>query len=212
MDKNRNAVQLFNKHAGLYQDKYMNVDLYAETFDFFLENIGNKKAAVLDIACGPGNITKHLLDKCPGLNITGIDLSANMIALAKENNPTADFSVMDCREIGMIGHSFDAIVCGFCLPYLDRYETEKIIEDASKLLNEGGLFYLSTIEDDYSKSGLKKGSTGDEIYMHFYRAEFLQAVLMKNQFDLLYSKKIKNPADEVNNTSDLIIVCRKKSE
>ncbi len=209
MDKNRNAVQLFNKHAGLYQEKYMDVDLYGETFDFFLENIGNKHAAVLDIACGPGNITKHLLDKCSSLNITGIDLSANMIALAKENNPTAEFSVMDCREIEKIGLSFDAIVCGFCLPYLDSCETEKIIADASALLHESGLFYLSTIEDDYSKSGLKKGSTGDEIFMHFYKAEYLNTLLKKNKFEILFSKTIKNPADEVNNTSDLIIVSKK---
>ena len=35
MDKTRNAVSIFDKLAILYQDKFMNVDLYGDTFDFF---------------------------------------------------------------------------------------------------------------------------------------------------------------------------------
>ncbi|TCV19528.1 hypothetical protein EDC17_100450 [Sphingobacterium alimentarium] len=45
-----------------------------------------------------------------------------MIELAKKNNPTAHFDVMDSRHIGELTDSYDAIICGFCLPYLSDQE------------------------------------------------------------------------------------------
>lgn len=45
-----------------------------------------------------------------------------MIELAKKNNPTAYFDVMDSRHIGELTDSYDAIICGFCLPYLSDQE------------------------------------------------------------------------------------------
>ena len=41
---------------------------------------------VLEIACGPGNITKYISRLRPDFQITAIDLSPNMIELAKANN------------------------------------------------------------------------------------------------------------------------------
>lgn len=35
-------------------------------------------------------------------------------------------------------------MCGFCLPYLSKEETEKLINDVSRLLNPEGVFYIST--------------------------------------------------------------------
>ena len=91
MDQNKIAVDVFNKLANTYQDKYMHVDLYKDSFDFFCQNIKTENTAILEIACGPGNITKYILDKKPDLKILGIDLAPNMIDLAKVNNPSAEF-------------------------------------------------------------------------------------------------------------------------
>ncbi|MGZ4044449.1 MAG: class I SAM-dependent methyltransferase, partial [Bacteroidia bacterium] len=112
-DKNKNAVQIFNKLAKLYESKFMNVNLYGDTFDFFCDNIKKQNAEVLELACGPGNITKYLLNKRSDLKIFGTDLSPNMISLAKTNNPTTEFAIMDCREIGNLNKKYDAIMCGF---------------------------------------------------------------------------------------------------
>ncbi|MFK8007357.1 MAG: hypothetical protein AB8H03_13345 [Saprospiraceae bacterium] len=38
MDQNKIAVDVFNKLAKTYQDKFMNVDLYKDSFDFFCQN------------------------------------------------------------------------------------------------------------------------------------------------------------------------------
>jgi predicted TPR repeat methyltransferase len=209
MDKTKIAVSIFDKHANAYQEKFMDVSWYGDTFDFFCKAITTENAEVLEIACGPGNITKYLLNKRPDLQITGIDLSPNMINLAEINNPEAKFQVMDCRNIGKIGKKYDAIMCGFCLPYLTKEETIKLISDASKLLGSKGMLYISTMEDDYLKSGFKKGSSGDEMYMHYHEAGYLCEALEKNDFKILKLERKNYQEQDGTITTDLIIIAGK---
>ncbi len=210
MNKNQIAVDVFDKLAKLYQDKYMDVQLYADTFDFFCDTILVENPAILVIACGPGNITQYLLQKRPDFQLLGIDLAPNMIELAKINNPNADFKVMDCMKIGTIQQRFNAILCGFCLPYLSKQECSKLIKDSSKLLLNNGLFYLSTMEDDYEKSSYRKGSTGDELFMHFYPADYLTKTLTEHQFEILKLQRICYPAADGTTTTDLILIAKKR--
>ncbi|MDP2387636.1 MAG: class I SAM-dependent methyltransferase [Bacteroidota bacterium] len=208
MDKNKIAVEVFNKMASAYEGKFMDVSLYGDTFDFFCNQIKNK-GEVIELACGPGNITKYLLNKRPDLTILGTDLSANMVELAKKNNPTAEFQLMDCRNIGKIEKKYDAIMCGFCLPYLSKEETTQLIHDASKVAKPKGVLYLSTMEDDYEKSAFKKGSGGDEIFMHYYRAEFLSTTLKENGFTVLKLQRKESYMTDGTKVTDLIIIAGK---
>ncbi len=208
MDKTKIAIEIFDKYANLYQEKYMDVGLYHETFDLFCDNIANKNADVLEIACGPGNITKYLLKKRPDFKITGIDLSPNMISLAKVNNPAAEFRLMDCRDIDRIDKKYDGIMCGFCLPYLTREESIKLIHNASGLLKPDGAFYLSTMEDDYSKSGLRESSSNseDKVYIHYHQADYLAGALKENGFKIIDLRRERYPAQDGTTTTDLLIV------
>lgn len=212
MDKTKIAVSIFNKYAKEYQDKFMDVNLYSDTFDLFCNSIAKDNPEVLEIACGPGNITKYLLQKRPDLKILGTDLSLNMLELAKINNPTAEFQLMDCRDIDKIDKKYSAIMCGFCLPYLSKEETFKFISDASRLLESNGILCLSTMEDDYNKSGFRKGSTGDEIFMHYHQVDYLTYMLNRNNFKIIDLQRKIYPEGEGVITTDLLIVAQKISE
>lgn len=209
MDKSKVAVDVFNKHASLYQTKFMDVSLYHATFDFFCGSIKKQNAEVLELACGPGNITKYLLNKHPDLKVFGTDLAPNMIELAKQNNPSAVFEVLDCRKITSLNKNYDAIMCGFCLPYISKEETIQLIEDAYKILSPGGVVYISTMEDDYSKSGLRKGSQGDEIFMHYYLEKDLSVPLIKNGFQINHVSRIKSEMTDGSVVTDLILIAEK---
>lgn len=206
MDKTKIAVDVFDKLAELYQEKFMDLDLYNDTFDTFCNAVAGKK--ILELACGPGNITRYLLNKRPDLEILGTDLSPNMIRLAKINNPEAGFQLLDCRNMDMLNQKFDAIMCGFCLPYLNKEEAIKLISDAAGTLNPGGILYISTMEDDYSKSGFKTGSTGDEVYMHYHEAGYLTAALIENNFTLIDMKRQDYPEKDGSKTTDLILIAK----
>ena len=209
MDKNKIAVDVFNKMARPYQDKFMDVSLYHDSFDLFCDAIKKENAEVLELACGPGNITKYILGKRPDLKILGTDLAPNMIELAKQNNPTTQFQLMDCREIGKLTKNYDAIMCGFCLPYLSKEEAVQLIKDAYKILNTNGVIYISTMEDDYSKSAFKKGSGGDEIFMSYHESEYLCKAFAEVNFKILNLQRKKYQDAEGIEVVDLILIAKK---
>lgn len=125
MDRYKETFETWNKVASLYQDKFMDLDLYNESYDFICSSINKPDSKILEIGCGPGNITRYLLTKRPDFNIFGIDIAPKMIALAKKNNPTASFAIMDSRQISGLTTKFDCVVCGFCLPYLSQTDTKE---------------------------------------------------------------------------------------
>lgn len=211
MDKSKISVAVFDKYAQQYQDKFMDLSQYHDTFDLFCAAIGKTNAEVLEIGCGPGNITRYLLNKRPNLKILGTDLAPNMIELAKINNPGAEFKIFDCRDIGKLVQKYDAIMGGFCLPYLSREEAIAMIADASKILRPKGILYLSTMEDDYSKSGFKASSSNsaDRAYIYYHQADYLTAALEDNGFEIVdfWRKDYVEADGKV--TKDLVVLARK---
>ena len=160
----------------------MDLDLYNETYDIICNSISSDKTKILEIGCGPGNITKYLLTKRPDFDIHGIDIAPNMIELAQRNNPTASFVVMDIRDISQIKVKYDSIVCGFCLPYLSQTDSSKLISDCYNLLNDEGLIYISFVEGDPSESDFQVGSSGDRTYFYYHKLDTIKKQLTKNQF------------------------------
>ncbi|MBL7712172.1 MAG: methyltransferase domain-containing protein [Chitinophagaceae bacterium] len=210
MDKIQMAVSVFDKNAQHYQDKYMNLELYDDTYDFFCAQLSSSNAAVLDIACGPGNISRYLLRRRPELRILGIDLAPAMLVLAQQNCPEASFRLMDCREIGRLETKFDGIICGFGLPYLSQEDAVKLIRDAHDLLHPGGILYLSTMEDDYSKSGSQTSSaTGDTLFMYFHEKGHLQQALAAQGFSLLSVQNKDFTTADGTVSKDLVLIARK---
>jgi methylase of polypeptide subunit release factors len=186
MDSYQNTFQTWDKLAKAYHDKFMEVNLYNDTYDLFCEHLKNKNATIFEIGCGPGNITSYILKKSPDYQIDATDVSSRMIELAKANNPKANFHVLDCRELDKISKKYDGIICGFCLPYLSKSDAEKLIKDAAQLLDTGSIFYLSAIEDDYSKSTLETSSDGQHtMHIYYHEERYLQDYLSKYNFETL---------------------------
>ena len=210
MHKKEITLQTWNKVALAYQDKFMNVDLYQDTYDFFCQKINNEYARILEIGCGPGNITKYLLAKHPTYHIHAIDYAEDMIKLAKKNNPTAHFETMDCTKINSITTTFDAILCGFCMPYLSKKEVTKLIVDCHGLLNKNGILYCSTIEGDYSQSRLETASTGDKAYVYYYSENDIRQYFLKSNFmDISVQRKQYEKANG-NISREMIFIASKK--
>lgn len=205
MNKYEITVATFNKQAQKYQDKYMNFDFYFDTYDKFCELVTTSNASVLDVGCGPGNISKYLLNKRPDLNIHGIDLAPKMIELAKINNPSAQFDVLDTRELDRLESQYDAIMCGFCAPYLSKQDVENFIKNARKLINTGGVLYISAMEGEDVQTGYQTSSAGDQVYTHYHQAEHFIKSLERNKFKVLEVKRKQFPAELSSNTTDIFV-------
>jgi trans-aconitate 2-methyltransferase len=56
---------------------------------------------VVDLGCGPGNLTALLAERWPGAAVTGVDNSPEMIAKAKASVAGVTFEVGDVRDWGL---------------------------------------------------------------------------------------------------------------
>lgn len=212
MDRYKETFNTWNKVAYLYQDKFMDLDLYNDTYDYFLNSISKNNAKILEIGCGPGNITKYLLSKRPDLDILGIDIAPNMIELANKNNPTASFRIKDCRQIDNLTTKYDGIICGFCLPYLSKTDSIKLISDCYKLLEENGHLYLSFVEGDPNKSDFKVSSSGDRTYFYFHKLNELTEQLSQIFFEEIKSFTIEYKKTENEKDIHTILTAMKKTK
>ncbi len=206
------TIDTYNNAAERYQEKFMKIDLYNDTFDKFCHLIVKENAEIFEIATGPGNVTRYLTSKRPDFKIFGIDLAPNMIELAKINNPHADLEIMDCREIRTIERKFDGVMCGFCAPYLSKEELKALINDTSELLVPSGLFYLSTMEDDYNKSGFETTSfsENERVYVYYHQLDYLVDCLAESGFELVDFERKDYPEPDGTFLTDMIIIARKK--
>ncbi len=54
MDRYQETFETWNKIASLYEDKFMNLDLYNNSYDLITDSIQTKNAKILEIGCGQG--------------------------------------------------------------------------------------------------------------------------------------------------------------
>ncbi|MFN0014695.1 MAG: class I SAM-dependent methyltransferase [Saprospiraceae bacterium] len=183
MNTDNETIQAWDSVAAQYQTIFMDLDLYDDTYDAFCQRVEKSGAKILEIGCGPGNITRYLLRKRPDFDMLATDAAPNMVELARKNNPTARCEVMDCREMERLEACFDGIMCGFCLPYLSKEDCANLLRDCSNRLNPGGTLYLSAIEGDYARSGFETSSDRKtRMYVYLHQADYLLEALKTNGF------------------------------
>lgn len=200
----------WNKVAALYQEKFMALDIYNHSYDQFLNSLGKTNSEIMEIGCGPGNITRYLLSKQPDLKILGIDVAPNMIDLAKQNNTAAAFKVMDARDVLQLQSVYDGIICGFCLPYLSPADGTQLISDCSKLLRKGGVLYLSFVEGDPEQSGFQTSSNGLRSYFNFYTLQELTSLLGQCHFENLQVIHVNYPKTTDKTEVHTVMMARKQ--
>lgn len=211
MDPSAQSAQVFDQQADLYQSKYMDLDLYDESYALLSRQL-LPQARVLDAACGPGTVARRLLAWRPDLQLLGVDLAPRMVALARAAVPAARFEVGDCRQLPGADASWNAIVCAFGLPYLDPADAQAFIARAAQLLAPGGLLYLSTQGGRPEDSGPQRSSRGDVVHVFFHAMEgpgSVGAWLAEASLVLQSQALLPCPANAPMQTADWFCIARR---
>jgi trans-aconitate methyltransferase len=135
----------FNRHVKWYEENITPLTIYNESYDALIARM-SPNAKLLDVGCGPANVSEYIRKHLPEISVTGIDLAPEMIFHAKRNIPDGFFHVMDIRDISQLKEVFDVVVLGFCIPYLSDDEIVSLLRDINKLMNSEGTIYMSYIE------------------------------------------------------------------
>jgi len=97
-------------------------------------------ASVGDIGCGTGRLEPYLAAR--GLSPRGIDLSPEMIRVARRDQPGFEYDVADLRELPFADASRAGIVCWYSLMYLAPSDRSAAFAELARVVKPGG--YLVT--------------------------------------------------------------------
>ena len=102
---------MFSRSARIYDAIYASIRDYpreAAELDRLIQEKRPGARTLLDVACGTGTHLEHLA----GYEAEGLDLDAEMLAVARERLPETPFHEGDMTSFGL-GKRFDAVVCMF---------------------------------------------------------------------------------------------------
>jgi ubiquinone/menaquinone biosynthesis C-methylase UbiE len=136
-----------------------------EFLDKLLSNLVSD-ATVLELGCGAGvPCTQRLISH--GLKVTGVDISATQIELARQHVPEATLIQADMMTLSFPVETFDAIVAFYSIFHLPKEEQGTMIIRMIDWLKKGGWllcnFYASegdSFRQDWFRPGVTMFSSG----------------------------------------------------
>ena len=127
----KDVITFFDKLASVWDETNIRNE---EVIEEILFKGGIKKGVkILDVACGTGVLFPDYQKL--GADITGIDISENMVNIAREKFPDAQVICGDATEFSF-DDKFDAVMIYNAFPHFD--EAEKLIENLSQVLKSSG--------------------------------------------------------------------------
>lgn len=142
-----NVKEHFENEAAIFDNIIIKIiPYYIEMIEALLNVIyfdKTQKINVLDLGCGTGNLSKRVLDKYPNANIVCVDISQNMINIARQklaDYKNVEFVVGDIEEIEF-KDKYDLVVSSLVLHHLLTDDIKKnFYKIIFNMLNENGIF------------------------------------------------------------------------
>jgi ubiquinone/menaquinone biosynthesis C-methylase UbiE len=151
----------------------------------FIRSILSKKGTILDLCCGTGRHSIILRRK--DWNMIGLDLSKNLLAIAKRNMKHEKIKIplvrADMRHFPFRNQVFDAVICMFTsFGYLpSESEDTKSFKEVQRTLRKNGKFLLDVANKNHVIKIFKEKEWAE--YGPFYMLE-------KRSLDLQQSRLI----------------------
>ncbi|NKB75772.1 MAG: methyltransferase domain-containing protein [Gammaproteobacteria bacterium] len=126
----------YDKIAGWWHERHVESEYGVRQFSRALDfSVGVGRA--LDVGCGAGGRFVRLL-KSRGIGVTGIDVSKNMVSLARENHPDDIFMVQDICTF-RTAQKFEFIVAWDSIFHLPLAMQEPVVGKLCDLLADKGV-------------------------------------------------------------------------
>ncbi|GAA3571242.1 class I SAM-dependent methyltransferase [Microlunatus spumicola] len=107
---------------------------------------------VADVGCGTGRLEPYLA--FVGLRPSGVDLSREMVRVARRDQPGFTFEVADLRHLPYADASLPGVVCWYSLMYLPPDERPAALAELARVVRPGGhLVTAWKLGDDSARRG-----------------------------------------------------------
>lgn len=148
----------------------------------------------LDVGCGNGYAVRAMAERvAPGGQVTGVDVSPEMIRHAQEDSDLAGnmrFRVSSADALPFADETFDRVLSVEVIYYLP--DPVAALKEWSRVLKPGGSLWIMSdfyVENPYS-------ATWDELIdipMHYYSESRYRETLEKAGFTAVFSDRLLNP-------------------
>lgn len=99
---------------------------------------------LLDIGCGTGNLLSLIQEKYQNLQLSGIDISPNMLKIAHDKlGAKANLKVADSEDLPFEDESFDIITCVDSFHHYPH--PEKVLEEIMRVLKSEGRIIIADV-------------------------------------------------------------------
>lgn len=161
-------------------------------FDYYKENLKHintflnylpKKSKILDAGCASGGISFYLNDK--GFEVVGIDLSVNMIKIAKQKVPTVTFQIMDIRDLHFHKNYFQGIVSDYSLIHIPKKDIVKTLKGFYEVLKPNGYIFISVFKGNEEKFIPEPFKPDEKVFWSFFSDKEFRSYLNKSGFHVV---------------------------
>jgi SAM-dependent methyltransferase len=115
---------------------------------------------VADVGCGPGYVTRYLHDA--GVDAFGIDLSTEMIDIARRDHPDLRFQVGTMTDLALADDSLAGLVAFWSVIHVPDEAMPDVLEQFRRVLRPQGLFLVGFHVGDETRH-TSEGYTGRPI-------------------------------------------------
>lgn len=176
-DTDMTLLETYNLIAKDWHEQSMPDDWWIEGTNSFISLLP-KGASVLDVGCAGGVKTQYLVER--ELNVTGIDFSENMIKIAKERVPQANFLVYDMNAMDSFEGMYDGIYLSAVILHVPKDQIVALLRKIVKHLKDGGYLYIAVKEkrehepEEEIKVENELGYTYERFFSYFLVDEVIQ--------------------------------------
>ena len=143
-------ISFFDKYAPFWDEGQIRNEAVIE---LILNNSGiEKDVSVLDVACGTGVLFPDYIKR--GAVVTGVDISPEMVKIAKKKFPQINVICGDVEKISF-EKNFDVVMVYNAFPHFP--DSESVIKRLSECLSQGGRL---SIAHGMSREALLKHHSG----------------------------------------------------
>jgi len=150
---------------------------------------------VADVGCGPGYVTRHLHDL--GIDAFGIDLSTEMIAIARRDHPDLRFEVGTMTDLEWDDCSVAGVLAFWSIVHVPDEAIPGVFEQFRRVLRPGGPLLIG-FHVGRGISHTSKGYTGLAINVDSYRRQPEEvAASLRNSGFTIEAELALRPDDDV---------------
>ncbi|MFL5650372.1 MAG: class I SAM-dependent methyltransferase [Chloroflexota bacterium] len=147
---------------------------------------------VLDLGCGAGVPMTRAL--AAGRRVTGVDISARQIELARAAVPEAHFVHADMTALDLQPASLDAVVAFYSLTHVPRIDLPSLLEAIHRWLRPGGVL-VATMGAEDSPDDVEDDWLGAPMFFSHYGAKRNRALVREAGFDIEMAVVEEEPGD-----------------